>query len=319
MINYTYLSTIKNLKKNPKAFEAFLLDLSSNPPANPQQILYLTRYMPPALRQNPTIEANMVKYVKINIDKILKTKYKWGAAGKPVGKMLKEFGDAFNRTERRKIMSKILPKMSQFYAYAKREVLETLVDWVEDEDTAIQIITKHHRLLSPAQAETVMKNVSKGWDNELVKKAFAQSLMTLTKKFKDADLKDKGVRKDFVNAIAQRPSLIRKVNKRIRLTLDDLNSLPPARRFTFLRELYRPIFRSYNLNTLLGIVRAFENAPNTKLVSIEPVPAEEMETLLFSLSIRKNDEVAKWFEKYKKFLINRDKMKKQIADIQRWL
>ena len=65
--------------------------------------------------------------------------------------------------------------------------------------------------------------------------------------------------------------------------------------------------------------RYLKRGGGAEKISIDDIDHEDLQSLLFSVAIHKNQEVVDWLEKYKKFIIKRKEVRKIFETALKWL
>jgi hypothetical protein len=130
-------------------------------------------------------------------------------------------------------------------------------------------------------------------------------------KYTQDDLNNLEKRKELIKILAKNPRYMNELPFDITITLNDLKELPPMMRFGFLEFLYssiipdiaykyrRKVTTPDELLWQLQKSNAVRQEWRSKGISIEPISAEDVKSLLFSASFRQNDYVSQWFDNFK--------------------
>ena len=307
MNNIEYNKILKLLKKDENIFIGFVEIVS---PTNAAQIKAVHKQSQSFTDEGKAkVQKNIEPMVVQQVDAVLNKKRKWGGHGKELPKLLKTYEGIITPAVKQKIVKKVCGPMKDFYPYAKKELLEVTLPWINTESEALGIIQHHHRSLDTKIIDTLLTKISNGIDHPDLKKFRESSLPFVARSLNALDMTNPDDRRQVVNSIAKTPSLMRLIDHNITLTLDDLKSLPPARRLDFMEFLYEPVLgrRShrgtyYGTITKQRIQRARKKYGADTRMPIAKIPRDDMKHLLFAVSLRKNEIVATWWERYEKYL-----------------
>lgn len=165
------------------------------------------------------------------------------------------------------------------------------------------------------EVDKLLAIIPDGIDNCLLTIAGAKVLQI--RELRQLDLTDPEQRHKFVNTIAQTPSMISKVGIKLDITYQDLEKLPPARRFNFLQHLYEPRLGHMYLRggnpTYYGTIyisrlKKALTHDRYKWFNIEDLSVGKLKHLLFAVSIRKNAAIKLWLERYEEYLSVKTKL-----------
>ena len=234
---------------------------------------------------------------------------KYHSMGSNIPRLLKQHGPLLDDSLKREVLKFSMKRMKNFYVYSRKELLKIVVPWVEEESDALIILRDHYRQLGSEELDCLLKKVTNGIDHPDLKNMRKSSAVLLKRKLKGLSVDKPEERKIIINAIAQSPKLYEDLGINTEITLRDLKKLPPVRRFNLIQHIYGVSFGFYSSiqhnwfgkitpNTLK---MAFKKYGRYTRLPIESIADEDMKNLLFSVSIKKNNEVAKWWERYKQY------------------
>lgn len=299
MINKEYRKILKLLNKNDALFAEFVTKF---PPKNKAQSQ--------ALRANITFLKNPDKVRKMfeptldkQIDNLLGKKIKsWQKHGKKLPKLLQIHKDSLSDQDKKKVVNLICSPMQNFYPYAKKDLIEIAASWVTTENQAIKVLQHHHRIIQAKDLNHLLGLVPKGLEHGDLKK-IKNSALFAAYELNKLDLNDKDERHKFINKVAQMPSVLKAVNQKVHVTAEDLKKLPPCRRFDFLNFMYYPVIDHRDFKYMKNYMNTKKKmelamAPRWNRITMDLIPPKELENLLFSVVIRKHEQVESWYHKY---------------------
>lgn len=298
MINTEYRKILKLLNKNDALFAEFVTKF---PPKNKAQSQ--------ALRANIIFLKNPDKVRKMfeptldkQIDNLLGKKIKsWQKHGKKLPKLLQIHKNNLSDQVKKKMVNLICSPMQNFYPYAKKDLIEIAAPWVTTESQAIKVIQHHHRIIQAKDLDHLLGLVPKGLEHGNLKK-IKNSALFAADELNKLDLNDKDERHKFINKVAQTPSVLKSVNQKVHVTAEDLKKLPPCRRFDFLNFMYYPVIGHWRFKHMKTKKRMEEAmAPRWDRITMDLIPPKEIENLLFSVVLRKHEQVESWYHKYQRY------------------
>lgn len=306
MNNTEYTKILNLLKKDENLFAEFTQVF---PPKNEHQIKSMYKCSQ-EFKSFDVAKELLSPTVLKQINSILTNKPKYGGHGKKLPKLLKRYEDMLSDEIKQRIVKKVSTPMKEFYPYAKRDLLDIAVKWIKDEDTTIKVIQQHYRIIDVDVLEQLLTNVSGGIEHESLKKVRETSLPFLARELRKLDLNDGDQRHQVINTVAKTPSLLKQMDTRIHITLEDMQKLPPSRRFDFMRFIYEPKFGNYSVYAKNWWPRSITKArlkkandhQRYKKITIDPISRDDVKNLLFAVSIRKNGEVKIWYDRYDEYL-----------------
>jgi hypothetical protein len=218
--------------------------------------------------------------------------------------------------EKNLMVDKLIEARNCFYNYGKKNVADVLADFVEPKtDRVFQVLREFLRLLETETLNKLLSKIDQGADNPE-----AQKILSKTKKFSfinydQNDIKTKPeVRRKLIKEIANTTTIAKRLPFILDVSLDDIKAIPPASRLSFLQFAYSPEiyvakmmsrstywFGKFNKNLTSTIFeqRSFMKMEN---LVVPKLNKEDIEDLLFSVSMAKTDETTKWIEEYSKYL-----------------
>lgn len=303
--NKVYDSILKKLRKDENTFNGFVKLVA---PINVAQVKSVERHSKGFVSTN--VQSITEEMVLQQIDEILNKKRPYGQHGKKLPRLVKKYGVLLPDGARAKLLNMITTPMNNFYTYAKKELIEQLVPWIESEDQAIKVINEHHGLLKVNTLEALLSKVANGIEHEALALFRDRSLPFIARQIQALDLNVAENKYRAVNAVAKAPRLLQYLNITLHITLDDFKQLPPARRFDFIQYCYGPLlgrFNEYSKNWWPRNITKdhITKAKTHKLYSqikVDKISRDDMKHLLFAISVRKYEEMAAWYERYDAYL-----------------
>jgi hypothetical protein len=341
MHEYDYRKMLKSLNK--KTVSDYITVLKSNPPDTTRKLTMALRIPKKKVRESPEFK-EIISYSTIDcVDNVLKSNYGPYRHTKEIPRMLEKVVKTGFLTDeiKKNIASRLGDILPEFYPYAKKALLSVALQWVETEEDALNIIQRNFKSLESSTLDTLVSKVQNGYDNDKIKSLTEKGMAFKANKFNSADINDPDIRKQFINTIAETPSILTKIKHDIHITLDDFRLLPPARRFKFMQQVFNPImsnfdstYQGYYYNSYgnrveyspkdiaIKILSRYTTKTNDawmNKVSVDSISYDDLYELLFAVAINKNKEVVRWLERYKKFNDQRPKVKKVFENVLKWL
>lgn len=301
-----YKKVLKQLKKDEDLFIKFINIIK---PENENQLVFVRDYMENFSKKDEVGKIVYPIVSKLVLDLVTsKPKYKWAKKGTKAPKILKTFKNILTDEVRRSVIEIVKTPMKEWYPYAKKDVVNVSIPWINSEEEALSIAKLHHRIINVKNMNILLTKISDGTNNPTIGKLLEKSPSYKAGQLKKLDLTDTDQRHKFINSIAQTPSLLKLLNNiQLTITLDDLKKLPPVRRFNFLQYLYEPslgyrysgrYYGNINGSTMKKAIKRFGG---TTRLPMDKIKTEDLKQLLFSVSFRKNDEVNVWWDRYKQY------------------
>lgn len=236
--------------------------------------------------------------------------------GKGIPLSMKALEPYFTQEEKNAVIDKLIEGRNCFYNYGKKNVADVLADFVEPKtDRVFQVLREFLRLLETETLNKLLFKIDQGADNPE-----AQKILSKTKKFSfinydQNDIKTKPeVRRKLIKEIAHTTTIAKRLPFILDVSLDDIKAIPPASRLSFLQFAYSPEtyvakmmsrstywFSKFNKNLTSTVVEQRSEMKMENLV-VPKLNKEDVEDLLFSVSMAKTDETTKWIEEYSKYL-----------------
>lgn len=193
----------------------------------------------------------------------------------------------------------LLQNEQKFYNSCFHLMVQTVVQFVpKDEDLIIGIIKKFNGNINADGLNILLGKIPDGENNKKISDTLKKCKIYQIIKQKESMSKDPQARINFFKLIGKMPSLIEKINFDIKMTVEDLNLLPPVARFNFIQYYFR-----YKVASLEYPVSKYntQNANNSR-VKLDFIGYDQMKEILFPVSIRKNIQVSDWLNKYNVYL-----------------
>jgi hypothetical protein len=299
MNNTEYSKILTILKKDEVIFKGFIQLV---PPHTISQIKSAQR-----CSQNFSSRAEVNKIIESCVENqinyvLAKKKPKYGNLGNELPKLLKSCDSILSDSIKDSVVKKICSPMNDFYTYSRKSILEIAYKWARTEGQSLSIIKNHHRCLTEEMIGSLLKNVTGGLNHPDLKKIKDTSSIFSIIELNKLIVDEKKHREKIIQIIAKTPSIMSKLDAKLTITLADLKKIPPVRRFNFLQYLYRPIFGSTSYRgTYRYRLATIHLAKNKTILPIEKISKEDMKELLFSVAIRKNDEITTWWNRYEEY------------------
>jgi hypothetical protein len=311
------------IRANKNGFQEVLNFISFNPPSSTRELLILDRLASDEIKNTDEYKNIINNQAKAIIDKIIKALDKNEYMETSTTKFIVKFSHLITIKDRKKILHNLLKYTFRNTSY-KKSILSVVVDWISSEDEAIKFVLAFNRILRPEDLNKLSSKITNGLEHESIRDVFKKRINYKAIKFSNLDLQNTESRAEFINNIAFTPSLIKKVNFNLHLTYNDLKEIPPCRRFKFIKALYyRSLYYIYSVNLgfleddlslVTHVLSRMNNSSNhwSTKISIDPISIEEMNSLLFSVAIRKNDDMVDFINKYKIYLNRKQKIRRKL-------
>jgi hypothetical protein len=307
MNNKEYNNILYKLKKDENLFNEFIKIIR---PSNIIQLKRIQKYSK-TFKNTNDIKAITYSIVIKQIYYIMKKKPYRFCNGVELPKLINKYYDLLLAKDKNKILNFTCTPMNNLYNYGKRDLLRTTIKWINAEKMAVKVIKNHHRLLNVDMLENLLSKIKNGMNNESLAEFRDSSELFVARHLQALDITTEDNKHTLVNSIAKKPAILNYFgHMSLNITLKDLKKLPPARRFDFLQYCFKPVFGWYNVHnktwyprtlTKEYIKKAGEHRLYKKL-SIDKISRSDIKHLLFAVSIRKNEEVSAWYERYDAYL-----------------
>jgi len=300
--NQTYNKLLKLIPKNP----AILSDVLSVIPASPSQMEKASK----SLSDHSGDYDYINKHVRDRFVHVM-TKQRCYKQGKDLPHLLEKNNQYLLKDTRDEILGYFIDcnLLSRFYPYARKILVPIITSWIADPEQAVRFLNKNINFLQAPQIDALLKIIPDGINNCLLTIGGSKALEI--RRLSGLNINDPAERHEIINGIAKSPSIIGKMNLDIiKITYNDLEKLPPARRFDFIRYLYEPLLggmsgrdpRFWGRVTKSRINTAIKRSTRYKYFEVTDIPFKKMTHLLFAVSIKKNSIVKVWVERYKEYL-----------------
>lgn len=227
--------------------------------------------------------------------------------GKDIPSTIKDCIEFFDSDTKSKVLKSIIEKQDSFYSYARKLLAQTAVELADSDSELIEVLNTFYKVMEKDAFFNITNRIQGGVQNPGV-----QRVLNKTKKFNvctytKAEVKaDKSKRIELLKDIARAPSSAKNLNFIINFTTEDLEALAPIMRFNLLQWYYRDRFRcaSRNYNRpdryKKNIARMTKNTGLDK-INLPPLSETALKNMLFSVGLKKNNEVVGFVEKYNAF------------------
>ncbi len=287
----TYAEILNKIKDDIYLFDGFCKKV---PPSNPEQEKIYSD-INCAIQESETDK---------RINKLLNNKSKFYKFGNDLSKIISSKRMHIGSKTMNHVIKFFINNGHRFYPYASRELIKEISPDITDEDTAIKILTAHSGHLDNKSCELLLNKINLGTDNPNLASVSKLKVFAGIKVAR-ADLSIPEEKIKVLNIIAQRPTLIKYLKSQVNFTFEELKTLPPVRRFNFLEAMFSGMPRHSRFRTgTLKRVNAITSYVNGYWGNfrMDIIPEEQMNELLFSVVIQKNNRVVDLFENYKEFL-----------------
>lgn len=206
-----------------------------------------------------------------------------------------------------KILNTFLDNNKNFQSYGRKIMSGLAADYVPNGDErAFRVLKNFYRILRKDDFTKLMSKIDGGFDNQLVQKILSKTKIYSLYYFnKDKVLSDHATKIKLLKELARTPSLVKKLDYDLKVSIKDIKEIAPAMRFGFLQFIFQNDMRSIrytsSYQTQYAQQRIKDNREKMKL-KMPNISTEEMKDILFSVCIRKNGEVNRWLTDYKKYL-----------------
>ena len=220
-----------------------------------------------------------------------------------------ESQDYIDDQAKSKIVSLIVSYHKNFYSQAKRQLAAISINFMQNGDErATDVLRAFYRSLKPDAFSQLMEKIDGGTENEKVKEILSKTKLFDYLKYPEDKVKnDAELKTQLIRDIAQTPSIAKRLNYVVDVSIDDIKKLPPVTKFKFLQNAfkYETMYSGYTWysknDAKMKINRARARHKEDKL-NMPYISGEEMGEILFSISLHKNDELNKWLDRYKNYL-----------------
>ncbi len=208
---------------------------------------------------------------------------------------------------KKNIISKFLNYYMNFNSAGKKRMASIATDFVDANDPiAINILKVFLRNIKPEDVKKLLEKIPNGVNNQDVQKIFEKTRMMEYLTFNESAFNnDPKERERIVKAIGRTPSLIKKLDFDIKLSLDDIKKIAPAMRFNFIQHIfkYETIYAGWGYHgwTLSNQISWQKKRTREQHLIMPDISPEEMKELLFSVCLKKNNEFSKWMDSYIKY------------------
>jgi len=253
------------------------------------------------------------------------TRYK---LGKEIPKAISGCVGFMDANTKTKVLSEILGKQDSFYPYARKLLAQTAAELASSDKELIGVLNSFYKVMEKKAFFEVVDKIPGGINNPGVQKVLDKTKKFHVCRYTKAEIKnDNDKRVELLKDIARTPSSAKNLNFMVTFSVKDLKSLASVMRFNFLQWYFKDRFRcaarNYNrpdrYQTQLD--RYIKNTGLDK-IQIETLGENDLNEMLFSVGLKKNDEVTKFVERYKcykkienKTAIQRDDVVKAFGNI----
>ena len=285
-----------------------------------------------------TLSNEMTELLKKTL-KPSKNRYNNNKGKEPV-ELLVAANKFFEKQDREILKSPIINAIDGFYPYARKPLVSLIVSWLDkdeqgDDDHARNLLKKNYRIMDAEAVEKVLDFVHEPDKDKAIQDILSKTPEYMLKRFSEMDLTKKENKKRFLNWIAEKPSYMKKITFDVELKAEDLRLLPSMRRFGFIKELFSPLIhiskydfkvpssssyyrRGSNPNAFDVFLEQAKANPWMNKIKMEFVEEDELKNLVFAASLRKNDDVSKWFDDYRRVCKFRKQLKKKVEVLNNW-
>ena len=230
-----------------------------------------------------------------------KARYK---LGKEVPIALRECTGLLDEEAKSKILSLILDKNKSFYTYAKKDLAGVAIDLSKNDDDLASILNTFYKVLEKEEFLKIINNITDRIDNNKNKKILKKTKRFNVCRYSKAEVKNDADRRvKLLKDIARTPSSIKNMDFKIAFTLKDLENLASIQRFNLLKWYFNGKFNcaAYNYNRPNQYDSQISNYDSIDKISLPNFSESELVNLLFSVSLKKYDEVTLFVNRYKVF------------------
>lgn len=314
----SYINIFQKFEDNPDQFMFVVtkcFDLVQN---NPSILFYILSYA--AKHSN---YASCVSFVNnINVSNLIpkkKTTYSYQKISfTKIEKKLNIISPLLSKEKIEYLCSVLYNQISDYYNYSITKIISFILENSSSFDLASSILEKNKKQLSLEHVQKIYNKFPELKDK--IKNDPKFYLIGLS----NDDISKPEWREKLINLFATNIKMLKFFPAQLELTIDDLQKLPPVKRLKFFQTYYGLPFKichSYNKKAFYfywGLDKYdsrskkeqnhLKNVLNHQLnkkgkfrysklkMNFSP---EQLHPLLFSVSIKKNEEVSKWLERYK--------------------
>lgn len=200
-----------------------------------------------------------------------------------------------------------LENHTNFTSLAKKELGALSNLFTNSGDAQIpDVLRTFYRNLKPHDFEALVEKLPDKYDNPTVKDVLSKTKLFEYLKYNSESIKDPKVKSELVKAIARTPTLTKRIGYRVEVTKENIKAIAPAMRFKFLQFAYKTeiFFSGYGYlfgETLKSRVAHEKKRRKTDCLVMPAIPPEEIEEILFSVSLQKHADFLKWTKQYRRF------------------
>ena len=264
---------------------------------------------------HPKSAVNDIKNAVIN-DLLLIKKGVNHSLGNGIIYSLKAVSKYLNQTEKNRIIDSLLENNECFYSYSRKNLADVLIEFTEYKDNrAFSILNIFLRTIETKTLDKILAKIDNGIENPDVKKILTKTKKFSHTKYNQIDVKTKPeVRRALIKEIANTTSIVKKLPFEVEVSLEDIKELPPAARLSFLQKAYKPeiylaglmsrssYYHSRYSSNIKNSMLEQRLAAKMDLLKMPKIEKKDLEDLLFSVALQKNEEMTKFVKEYSIYL-----------------
>jgi len=305
---YRRIDTYDIMVKGQASNTANLLDfINKNPPKIHSQLRSIIKRHKKVIDSDLVLRDKIVELIDQETKKVLKL-LRWQNGSDCITRIIKHYSDYITDDIRQQIIALTITPMKNYYTPAKRKLVELVSGWI-DSDKAVEIFKLHHRVINKSTMDVLLTKIPEDKRDTKIQKILKEPAKIIETVVSE-DLNDLEKRKKIIRILAKYKTLMRKIPFTVQITTNDLAQLAPKTRFKLLKNAIDNLYRcSDDCNS-----KWFKIYMSRQKVIIKALSDQDINTLLFSVSLVNNEEVKKWVDQYKEFRDNVLKKVKSAED-----
>jgi len=307
---------VKRLKSllNTPSFYQEVFSPTSEYIENAYRIRELLSLVPNEIKSSDLFRSYMGKAVaKVVENEISSKRKRWANTEYPHGndyvRFIRYCNYFIDDEGRSKLLDLILAHNRNFYSGPRKNLGSIASTFLKDGDSrALEVLQQFYRVLPAQTFHTLIDKIPDGLENENVK-----TILSKTKLFDYLKYDEQTVNNSFdekvelTRAVAQTPTLIKRLSFTLEIDASHIKKIPPATRFKFLQfafkhEIQHSKYGWYFGDTLKRRIQYYKNRAKEDKLIVKPMSLEEMKEILFSVCLHKSEEFRKWLTDYEIYL-----------------